>query len=54
MINYKVVKEINKNWFDYDKLNAQCQLDNYGKIYIDEYGDPIDNEYDMEEIISTQ
>lgn len=40
--------EINTKWNEYDKLNAKCQLENYGKIYLDEYGHPIDNEYELE------
>ena len=33
------------------KSTAQCMLDNYGVIFVSaEYGDPIDNEYDWEEM----
>ena len=35
----------------YDKTVAQCHIANCGKIIVSaEYGDPIDNEYDLAEI----
>lgn len=49
-MNYKVAYEINDEWNSYDKTVAACHLDSYGKIYVDEYGCPIDNEYVLEEI----
>ena len=36
---------INDLWCDYDKDVASCQLANYGVIYLDEYGCPIDDIY---------
>lgn len=48
MVN--VVLEINDNWSEYDKTVAKCHLANYGKIYVDEYNQPIDDEYLLEEI----
>lgn len=47
--NMKIVREINDKWSEYDKMVAQCQMMNYGKIFIDEYGEPIDDEYLIEE-----
>ena len=44
------VYEINKNWSDYDITVAECQLNNYGCIYLDEFGCPIDNTYETDEI----
>lgn len=41
--------KIDDKWNDYDKTVAKAQLENYGKIYLDEYGKPIDNEYELEE-----
>lgn len=35
---------------DYFKKVAQCHMDNYGRVYVDEYGHPIDNEYDLPEV----
>lgn len=32
----------------YDLAVAQCHLDNWGKIYLDEYGEPMDVEDVME------
>ena len=34
----------------YDKAVAECHIENCGKIIIDIYEQPIDNEYDLEEI----
>lgn len=33
-----------------DKLVAKCHLNNFGKIYLDEYGCPIDNEAAFEKL----
>ena len=46
----KTTKEIRTEWSEYDRVVAQCQLMNYGKIYLDEYDLPIDNEYLIEEL----
>lgn len=46
--------KINEKWNDYDKLNAECQLSNYGKIFLDEYGQPIDNEHELEELAAEE
>lgn len=37
-------------WCKYDQDVARCQLNNYGKIFLDEYGKPIDDEYELEEL----
>lgn len=34
----------------YDKVVAKCHIANCGKIIIDSFGLPIDNEYDLGEI----
>ena len=34
----------------YDRCVAECDVANCGKIIVDQYGMPIDNEYDLEEI----
>ena len=46
----RTVKQINPEWSDYDKSVARCHMENYGVIYLDEYGCPIDNEYELEEL----
>lgn len=51
MNNINIITKINDEWNHYDKLNAKCQLENYGKIYLDEYGYPIDDEYELEKLI---
>jgi hypothetical protein len=45
----KTTKQINESWSEYDKVVARCHLLNYGKIYLDEYDAPIDDEYLIEE-----
>lgn len=46
----RTTKKINKNWREYDKVVAQCQLWTYGVIFLDKYGCPIDNEYEQDEL----
>ena len=48
--NKMTVKEINMNWSEYDRCVAECQLANYGVIYLDEYGLPIDDIYLTDEL----
>ena len=50
MDKYRTTKEINPRWRKYDQLTAKAHLFNYGVIYLDEYGFPIDDEYLIEEI----
>ena len=49
----KKTNKVNPNWSSYDKSVAECHLANYGVIYLDEYGCPIDDfdfiEDEMEE-----
>jgi len=40
---------IKDEWSGYDKTVAESQLENYGKIYLDSFGAPIDNEFEAEE-----
>ena len=50
-LEFDTVTEINPEWSDYDKTIAECHLANTGVVIVDtEYGQPIDNEYDLEEI----
>lgn len=46
----KTRKTNNIRWNEYDKLVGRNQLLNYGVIFIDKYGYPIDNEYELEEL----
>jgi hypothetical protein len=46
----KKTKRINPNWTAYDKSVAKCHIANYGVIYLDCYGQPIDDEYLLEEL----
>lgn len=47
---YSVAYHINSKWCLYEKVVAQTHLDNYGCIYLDEDGVPVDNEYILEEV----
>ena len=50
-LEFNTVTKINSEWSDYDKTVAECHLANAGVIIVDaEYGQPIDNECDLEEI----
>lgn len=54
-MNYaSTTKSINKDWCDYDKRVAQCHLLNWGIIFLDDFGCPIDNEYELEYLASKQ
>ena len=46
----KTRKTVNDNWNEYDKVVGKNQLSNYGIIFTDKYGSPIDNEYELEEL----
>ena len=39
---------INDYWSDYDKTIAQCHISNWGTIYLDDYGYPME----VEEVIN--
>ena len=43
-------KSIDDYWSKYDKAVAHSHLLNYGTIYIDEFGVPIDNEFETDEL----
>lgn len=48
----KFTRCINDDWFDYYKTTAICQLSNYGIIFLDDYGNPIDNEFELDELFN--
>ncbi len=46
-----LAKEELEHFEGYDKVVAQCHIANCGCIIVDEqYGEPIDNEFDLNEI----
>ena len=50
-LEFKLLSKIKSSWSDYDKQVADMHLSNTGKIIVDTtYGNPIDNEYDLDEI----
>lgn len=42
-------ESMDPSWGEYDTATAEAHLMNYGRIYLDEYGAPIDDEYQMED-----
>ena len=53
-MTYKKTYKINESWSDYDISVAECHLENYGAIYLDEWGCPIDNIYITDELFETE
>lgn len=51
-LEFKVLEpEMIENFSGYDRTVAECHVKNCGKIIVDAlYEEPIDNEYDLEEI----
>ena len=49
-IEYKLSDTIEDSWSEYDKVIVRIHLQRYGKIVLDEYGLPIDNEFLLEEL----
>ena len=48
---FSLMNKIDPGWSDYDKTVASCHLANTGVVIVDtEYGQPIDNEHDLDEI----
>lgn len=53
-LEFNTVTDIDPDWNDYDKTVAECHLAHVGVVIVDaEYGQPIDNGYDLEEIYTT-
>lgn len=50
-LKYSIESFIDPEWIEYDKKIAQSHLENFGFIIVDEYGTPIDDEIDIEEIV---
>lgn len=46
----RITDKINEAWGEYDKTVGRTHLENWGIIFLDEYGCPVDNEFDLEEL----
>lgn len=46
----KTTKTINESWNSYDKTVAGTQLNNFGVIFLDDFGSPIDNEFELDDL----
>lgn len=42
--------KLDQDWSEYDMRVAKCQMSSYGKVFLDEYGCPIDDEYELESL----
>ena len=51
-IEYKLSDTIEDSWSEHDKVITRIHLQRFGKIVLDEYGLPIDNEFLLEELES--
>lgn len=50
-IEYQLTDAINERWMGYHKKVAESHLTNYGVVIVDEYGNPIDNQFDIDQIL---
>ena len=50
-IEYQLTDVINERWMGYHKKVAESHLTNYGVVIADEYGNPIDNQFDIDQIL---
>ena len=50
MLVVDYVYRINPEWSEYDQSVARAQLMNYDVIFLDVYGLPVDDEYELEEL----
>ena len=48
---YNIIKQKLNGWSEYDNTIADSQLDNYGFIIVDCFNTPIDNEFDVINIV---
>lgn len=46
----KTAKAIDSTWCNYDKTVAEAQLNNFGVIFLDDFGNPIDNEFELDDL----
>ena len=44
-----IATSVDPKWSEYDRTVGKQHLANYGRIYLDDYGVPVDNEYEAEE-----
>jgi hypothetical protein len=50
-LEYKFSDCINEKWMEYYKKVAESHLSNYGVVIVDEFGNPIDNQFDIDQIL---
>ena len=46
----KITDKIDAEWNKYDAAIGQSHLDNWGIIFLDEFGLPVDNSFELEEM----
>ena len=50
-LSFSIIKEIDNKWLDYDKVIGRTHLNTFGFIIVDQFGCPIDDEFDISEIM---
>ena len=48
---YHILDAINEEWMEYYKKVAESHLTNYGVVIVDEFGNPIDNQFDIDQVL---
>lgn len=50
----RTTDKIDDMWSTYDKAVGECHLGNYGVIYLDDFGRPIDDFETLDEILKDE
>jgi len=45
-----ITTAIDYDWCNYDKVVGECQLISFGVIFLDNYGCPIDDDFELDEL----
>lgn len=49
-IKYLFSDKIQESWSEYDRVVAQIHLQRFGKVFLDEFDLPIDNEFILDDL----
>ncbi len=53
-VEYAVTKKISSSWNYYNKRIAQTMLEKFGKIFLDCFGQPFEDDFLIDEILEDQ
>lgn len=53
-VEYAVTKKISSNWNYYNKRIAQTMLEKFGKIFLDCFGCPFEDDFLIDEILEEE